>query len=715
VGVAYTPGWRWPTLREALEKLAEWLRFRKKASNTKTEEAKTAEALAKEAKAYSIMSAPGLEAETASITDHLAAMQQVAEPDVDLDYAKKLTGQAPTQPTPGVVTRETWDEAFLTRCVTAGFSRRGEANYIEACDVNGDGVVEIRDFATIRAAIAARKEIAAAKAQTSGATLKSPAIRAGSGVDPADAASTLAGQGAAGMLTLAVAHTPGIVAEAASMGQMESVAWTIMDLLNASGLPDVVKASNLLPYEVGVLGPARYHYNRVYRPVQPALADLPRMLARKQISADEYLTQAELQGSDGRWAVAYWNSFLQLPEWRDLQPMLWRGLIDDVGFKDMMFQKGWHPDVVDEMLNLAWLIPGPQDLIRFVVREVISPSEFIQQIGKQGFGPGWAGAYWTAHFVLPSPGYLVDAYHRGIISQAELEKFIFWHDYMPEPRPGISKSDLEIMRGLTKTLIPRVDLRRAWSQGAVTDAELLRGYQMLGFEDDAELMAGVQKTIALTAERSGLAKQYLAALRKGVKTEAEVRSKLTAWKLPAQAIDYLIETETIRREIGSVDLQEEPRVLSSSQILSAFKKRLINDVAATAILRGQGWVPEAIDVLLALNAPEPVETSPITELRTAAAANYREGWLDPETFEGILRKANYREDQILSIREAEDLRYRLDFLNDLRSTAIEAYRKDLLTDVELEAQLIALGLQAERARALVAKEVYKKLPKPKAA
>jgi len=516
------------------------------------------------------------------------------------------------------------------------------------------------------------------------------------------------------MLALAVAHTPGIVAEAASLGQLESVTWTIMDLLNASGLPDLVKASNLLPYEVAVLGPAKYHYNRVYRPVQPAMADLPRMLARKQITTAEYLSQSALQGNDGRWAVAYWNSFLQLPEWRDLQPMLWRGLINDTQFRDIMLQKGWHPDVVDEMLNLAWLIPGPQDLIRFVVREVINPEEFIRQMGKQGYGPGWAGAYWTAHFQLPSPRDLVDAYHRGIINQAELEKFIFWHDYMPEPRPGIGLSDLAIMRGLTKTLIPRVDLRRAWSQGAIDDTQLVRGYESLGFEDDAELMAGIQKTIALTAERSGLAKQYLAALRKGVKTEAEIRSKLTALKLPAQAIEYLLEAETVRRAIGAVDPDEEPRILSTSHVLGAFKKRLINDVAATAILRSQGWVPDAIDVLLALNAPEPEETSPITELRTAAAANYREGWLDPETFEGILRKANYSEDQIRSIREAEDLRYRLDFLNDLRSTAIEAYRKDLLTDVELQEHLITLGLQPERAGAIVAKETYRKLPKPKA-
>jgi len=714
VTIAYRPGFRMPTLREALEKLAEWLGIRKGVQDKKTVEAQTAEDLAKQAKSYMFASVPGLEAETAGITDHLAAMQQTAEPDVDLEYAAKLTGQSPTQPTPGVPGQPVWDEAFLARVKRLFGAKKPWPSELDRYDVNDDGQIDGRDIVIVLKAIQDAKTKAAAQAQATGLTVRTPAVHIGSGADPESAASVLAGQGSAGMLALAVAHTPGIVAEAASLGQLESVTWTIMDLLTASALPDIVKASNLLPCEVGVLGPARYHYNRVYRPVQPSLADLPRMLARKQITAQEYLIQSSYQGFDGRWAVALWNSFLRLPEWRDLQPMLWRGLINDTGFRDMMLQLGWHPDVVDEMLNLAWLIPGPQDLIRFVVREVISPGEFITQMGKQGYGPSWAGAYWTAHFQLPSPRDLVDAYHRRIISRGELEKFIFWHDYMPEPRPGISLSDLAIMRGLTKTLIPRVDLRRAWSQGAITEVELVRRYELLGYEDDSELMAGIQTTIALTAERSGLAKQYLAALRKGLKTEAEVRDKLTRLKLPAQAIDYLIETEVMRRAIGSVEPAEEPRVLSTSQILSAFKKRLINDVAATAILSSQGWSPDAIEVLLALNAPEPVETSPITELRSAAAVNYREGWLDPETFEGILRKANYTEDQIRSIREAEDLRYRLDYLNDVRSTSIEAFRKDLLTADELQDHLITLGLQPERASAVVAKEVYRKLPKPKA-
>jgi len=544
----------------AAEAFMIWQREQAKAQAAKAAEAAEIAKKAAEAGLNMNMAAPGLERSTDALTAHIAAFEQVVDPNTDLTYAKKLTGEIPSQPPAGVA------------APTKTPAELGQTEGLEH----------------LRRAPGAPYE---------------PSGRY-SGVDPAIAAMDLAGTGSAGFLSLALAHTPGIIAEAASLGQMESIIWTVMDLLNASGLPEKVKASSMLPFEVGCLGPARYHYNRVYTPLQPGLQDLPRMLARGQITAEEYLLQMSYQGLEGRWAVGLWNSFLRLPEWRDLQPMLWRGLIDDAGFRDTMRRQGWHPDVVDEMLNLAWLIPGPQDLIRFVVREVIPPGEFITQMGKQGFGPGWAGAYWTAHFVLPAPANLIDAFHRGVISDAELQKFIFWHDYMPEPRPGISVSDIDIMRSLTKTLIPRVDLRYAWELGRISDEDLVKRYGLLGYEDDAELMADIQKARAMTTENSAIA--------------------------------------------------------------------------------------------------------------TAAAQLYRSGDMTSDEFEGWLRTANFSDARILKTKAAEDLRYRRDLIQDLETTAILAYQKDVFTLDELYDELVRIGKQPERANAICAREAYKKLPKPKA-
>jgi len=538
-----------------------WWTDRQRAEAAQAKDAADAAAKAATANVYSIMSAPGLEKETALLTDHLATFEQVVDPNVDLKYAKKLTGQLASELPPGAAAPE----------ISEPDAREILAN---------------QEFLKLPGGI--RHLLYPHSTQ-----------------DPEAAAAALAGEGTQGMLALALAHTPGIIAEAASLGQVETVAWTVMDLANASGLPDRVKNAFNLAFEIGILGPAKYHYNAVYTPAWPELQDLTRLLARGQISAEEYLQISSFHGLDGRWAAGLWNAFLRLPEFRELQPMLWRGLIDDTGFKDAMLRQGWHPDVVDEMLNLAWQIPGPQDLIRFVVREVISPADFIAQMEKQGYGPGWAGAYWTAHFVLPSPDYLIDAFHRGKISDAELRKFIFWHDYMPEQRPGISVSDIEIMRSLTKRLIPRVDLRRAWERGLLTDQQLVERYQWLGYEDDAEKMAEIQKAVAMDAENNAIA--------------------------------------------------------------------------------------------------------------TAAASLHRDGYMDRAEFEGWLRAANFSDARIEKTLVAEDLRARRDFIADLQAMAVAAYQKDVFTMDELEAELIRYGMQPDRAAVLVAKEAYKKLPKPKAA
>ena len=656
---------------------------------------------------------PGVEGELGYLTSHVAAFENLVEPVMDLEYAQKLTGELPATAPVGVIEPDMTYEAWFSIWKTSFGKLRDEEGFDARADFNGDGAVTMTDMFEAKKWFASKSAAAGYSALAQGLGTQAPPVDLRSGVDPESAASVLAGQGKAGTTSIALAHTPGIIAEAASLGQIESVTWTIMDMIQVSALPDIVKASHLIPYEAAVLTPAKYHYNRLYRPLRPGIQDLSKMLARGSLTAEEFLTLGMYQGYDPRWSAAYLNSFYQLPGLRELAVMRWRGLIDDVGFKDVCLRQGWHPQVVDELLNLAWQIPGPGDLIRFVVREVISPSDFIDQMGKQGYGPGWASAYWTAHFRLPAITDLIDAFHRGRLSEAELLKFTFWHDYTPEARPGISISDVEIYRSLTKTLIPRVDLRRAWRLGKLTDAQLTDRYGWLGYEDDAPLMAEIQKAIALAPQSAALVRMYVAAFRKGVRTEAEVRSKLKELGVPGPAIDMLIEAETLRREIGILERGEEQRILTTSNIIAAYKKGLFTWEISREILLSQGWRPEDAELLLAINTPPPEAEKPVSQIRTAAAALYREGWIEPEDLEGILRAARYSDSDIDTIRVAEDFRYRLDYLRDLEAAAIQAYRKDIYTAEELEAYLIDLGKSPARIRPLVAKEIYKKAPKPK--
>jgi len=116
-------------------------------------------------------------------------------------------------------------------------------------------------------------------------------------------------------------------------------------------------------------------------------------------------------------------------------------------------------------------IPGSGDLIRFVVREVIVPDEFYKAMSLQGFSRYWSAAYWEAHWMLPPAERTRTAFLRKQIPEAEYRKFLIWYDFKPDPRPGISLSDVDIMLQTQYDWPGRIDTRWLIEWGIITPEE----------------------------------------------------------------------------------------------------------------------------------------------------------------------------------------------------------------------------------------------------
>jgi len=116
-------------------------------------------------------------------------------------------------------------------------------------------------------------------------------------------------------------------------------------------------------------------------------------------------------------------------------------------------------------------IPGSMDLIRFVVREVIVPDEFYVAMSLQGFSRYWSEAYWEAHWMLPPPERTRTAFLRKQIPEADYRKFLIWYDFKPEPRPGVSLSDVDIMLQTQYEWPERIDTRWLIEWGIITPQE----------------------------------------------------------------------------------------------------------------------------------------------------------------------------------------------------------------------------------------------------
>ena len=143
-------------------------------------------------------------------------------------------------------------------------------------------------------------------------------------------------------------------------------------------------------------------------------------------------------------------------------------------------------------------MPSVNDLITFVVREIIKPEDFFVACQMQGLHPYWASAYWEAHWRLPSFENLREAFWRGIISADEFRKYVIWHDYRPFARPGISKSDVDIVMSLQWKLPTRIDTRWMAKYGLINWEQHLKLVQMEGYPngDPYKLGFNIAETVA---------------------------------------------------------------------------------------------------------------------------------------------------------------------------------------------------------------------------
>ena len=178
-----------------------------------------------------------------------------------------------------------------------------------------------------------------------------------------------------------------------------------------------------------------------------------------------------------------------IPSVLDLCTMKTRGFIDDSVFMGYMAKLGYPDDVSQSLFATSSYYPGPQEWIRFAVRDVFNPDvvasagldeqfpdDIVPYAEKGGVSEEFMKMHWRAHWNLPSPTQAFEMLHRGLISMDQLKSILKASDYAP--------GYIDAMVGIAYSPYTRVDARRMYDLGILDDDGFIQAMKDIGYDDE---------------------------------------------------------------------------------------------------------------------------------------------------------------------------------------------------------------------------------------
>lgn len=343
---------------------------------------------------------------------------------------------------------------------------------------------------------------------------------------------------------------------------------------------------------------------------------------RQILTEDEYFELMKKHGYSKEKAESFFEVRKRLLTAEELLVAKWRGFISEEEYRERMRQLGFRDEDIEKYEAVRKYYPSPTDFIRFAVRDVFNP-QVVEQFGydeafpedivpfakKSGMEEDVLRWYWRAHWELPSPTAGYEMLHRlhpeilKIRGEAYKEMGL---------NPEELETDLETVDLLLKTAdypsfwrkrllaisyapLTRVDLRRIYELGLISDDELLARLMELGYsKKDAELMLEFYKAYKHSANRDLTVSMTLKAYLRGLMTredcksylqylgydedEAELIISLEEEKMKEERLDDAIDSAVYRFSRGLID-EERLRLILTDLGLPEAEKELIVEKA----------------------------------------------------------------------------------------------------------------------------------------
>jgi uncharacterized protein YjbJ (UPF0337 family) len=297
-----------------------------------------------------------------------------------------------------------------------------------------------------------------------------------------------------------------------------------------------------------------------------------------------------------------------------IQQALNRGFIDEATAADHLARAGYSGSAKQAILELRNLLPGPSDLIHMAVHEVFNPSlretlnldaefpdAFLPWALKLGYSEEWAHNFWADHWDLPSPSQGYEMLHRGEIDMPRLESLLKALDYAPVWRQPLIN--------IAYNPITRVDLRRLYKSGIITEEVVFKGYKAQGYDDtNARYLTDYTKQYYSPEDASQLddmadlaVSTFRTAYRRHVITRDEALDKIVEAGYTEDVADFLLSIDDAQLALNPLTEAGIPvRDLTVPVFLKAYRERIWDRARTQTELEAQGYLPWEADLLLQL-------------------------------------------------------------------------------------------------------------------
>ena len=290
----------------------------------------------------------------------------------------------------------------------------------------------------------------------------------------------------------------------------------------------------------------------------PAITELAMMYFREAITLNEYYDKARQEGFDQTEADNYITISYQMLAAYDYITLWRREKISVQELDTNLFKLGMSIDDVKNIKIATEYFPNPQDLIRFAVREVYTPSiakdfgifnelppEFVSEAKKIGISPEQAKNHWGAHWVLPSINMGFEMLHRRIIDEGTVSNLLKALDIMPYWR--------DLLIQLSYNPLTRVDVRRMYRTGTLDEEEVHSAFLDIGYSpENADRLLDFTMKFE-NEDRLGLSRAaIIKAYKNDIISDTELKTNLETLGYSESTVNFWVSMSAFDKEMNEL-------------------------------------------------------------------------------------------------------------------------------------------------------------------